>query len=182
MDILSKYCHMGVLDTRYNTTKVAQLFVDIVVKLHGFPKNIVSNRDSILLSHLQKELFRFSSTKIQYSAAYHSQTDGQTKVMNRVIQQYLRCYLMNRPTNQVSFLPQTKFSYNTSVHERSHLTPFELIYRRKPPTLPIYEKGTCRLEIVDSDVATREEVPAQLKENFQKAQARMKHYADQHKT
>ena len=71
VDRLSKYSHMGALDTHYNATKVAELFVNMVVKLHGFPKTIVSDRDTIFLSHFWRELFRLSGTKLHYSTAYH---------------------------------------------------------------------------------------------------------------
>ena len=71
VDRLTKYCHLGVLETHYNATKVAQLFVDMVVKLHGFPKSVVSDRDPLFLSKFWKELFRLSGTKLYYTSAYH---------------------------------------------------------------------------------------------------------------
>ena len=82
VDRLSKYCHFGALDSNYNASKVAQLFMTMVVKLYGFPRTIVSDRDSIFLSHFWKELFKLSGTRSCMSSAYHPQSDGQTEVIN----------------------------------------------------------------------------------------------------
>lgn len=67
----------------YTTVKVTKVFVDIGVKLYGFPKTIVSDRDLIFLSQLWEELFTLSGTKLLHSSAYHPQTDGQTEDVDR---------------------------------------------------------------------------------------------------
>lgn len=51
VDRLTKYAHFGALPTSYNAHRVAELFMDIVVKHHGFPKTVVSDRDAILLAN-----------------------------------------------------------------------------------------------------------------------------------
>lgn len=50
VDRLTKYCHLGALNTQFIATKVAHLFLHIVLKLHGFPKSIVNTRDPVFMS------------------------------------------------------------------------------------------------------------------------------------
>ena len=87
VDRFSKSVHLGALPSHYTTYKVAELFVSMVCKLHGLPKSIVSDRDPIFISKFWADLFKFSGTLLRMSSSYHPQTDGQTEVTNRTIEQ-----------------------------------------------------------------------------------------------
>ena len=78
VDQLSKTTHFMYLKHPFSDTDVAQLFMDNIVKLHGFPKSIVTDRDPLFCGKFWRELY---GVKLQYSYAYHPQSDGQTKVL-----------------------------------------------------------------------------------------------------
>ena len=178
VDRYSKGVHFGALPTHYSAFKVASLFLDMVCKLHGFPRSIVSDRDPVFISSFWRELFRLSGTRLRMSTAYHPQSDGQTEVMNRILEQYLRAFVHSQPSQWFRFLPLAEWSYNTSLHSGSGYTPFEVIYGKPPPSLPQYLAGTSNNEAVDSLLTSRQELHDTLQRRLLKAQASMKVHAD----
>ena len=79
MDILIKVAHFCPLNPSFTAAKVALVFLNTIVRLHGLPQGIVSDRDPIFLSTFWKQLMQHSGTTLKYSTAYHSQHDGQLK-------------------------------------------------------------------------------------------------------
>jgi len=105
VDRFSKGIHLGLLPSQYIAYQVATLFLDILAKLHGMPQSLVSDRDPLFISKFWQELFKLSGTKLRLSLACHPQSDGQTEVMNRIIEQFLRAFVHHRPSSWGKFLP-----------------------------------------------------------------------------
>jgi len=93
VDCFSKAAHFGTLSSVSTTSQVGGLFACMICKLHGMPKSILSDRDPTFMSHFWKELFKLSGTKLRMTIAYHRQGDGQTEVVNRILQQYLHAFV-----------------------------------------------------------------------------------------
>ena len=76
VDRLTKYAHFMAVKHPYTAASIAQIFMDNVVRLHGLPQSIISDRDTIFVSAFWKELFKLYRVKLAPSTAYHPQSDG----------------------------------------------------------------------------------------------------------
>ena len=95
-----------------DASHIANLFFKEIVRLHGIPTSIVSDRDVRFMSYFWKTSCHKLNTKLKYSTAYHPQTDGQTKVVNRTIGNLLRCLIQDYQSSWDELLPIIEFSYN----------------------------------------------------------------------
>ena len=178
MDRLSKSAHFLALSHPYTAKMVAKKFVKGIVKLHGLPKSIISDRDPIVISHFWREFFKMSGAKLHMSSAYHPQTDGQSEVVNRCIEQYLRCFVSQQPRKWSSFLPWAEFWYNTTYHSSIGMTTFQALYGRPPPSIPNYQVGASSVNEVDQTLVSQNAILQQLKINLHATINRMKQVAN----
>ncbi|XP_045791606.1 uncharacterized protein LOC123886321 [Trifolium pratense] len=158
VDRFSKSVHLAALVPHYTAHKVALLFFDTVYKLHGMPRSLVSDRDPLFISKFWRELFTLCGTQLRMSTAYHPETDGQTEVYNRVLEQYLRSFVHHKPSQWSKFLSLAEWSYNTSVHSSTGHSPYQITFGKTPPTIPQYIQGQSSIEAVDSMLANRQQL------------------------
>ena len=181
VDRYSKGAHFGTLLSRYTAHSVALLFFDLVCKLHGFLRSLVSNRDSMFISTFWWELFHMSGTKLRMSTTYQPKIDGQTKVLNRILEQYLLSFVHDRPQQWFWFLALAEWSYNTFVHSSIGLTQFKVTYGKPPPSIPQYLQGTPTVEVVDAHMTAHSTIHSTLQCRLRKAQTAMKNSTDTHR-
>ena len=74
--------------------KLARLYIDRIVKLHAVPSKIISDRGTQFTSKFWKSLHKAMGTKLDFSSAYHPQTDGQTKRVNQIMEDMLRACVL----------------------------------------------------------------------------------------
>ena len=132
VDRFSKMAHFVPLTETSSAPRVAELFLSNIVRLHGFPRSIVSDRDPRFTSSFWRELFALCQTTLRFSSPNHPQTDGQTERTNRTLKQYLRIQLRHRASRWSSQLPLAEIAYNNSTHSSTGFSPFYLVYQRHP--------------------------------------------------
>ena len=106
------------------TPQLAHLFIDHVISKRGLPSVIISDRDPRITSDFWQTLLKSLGSRLNMSTAHHPQTDGQTEVTHRTIEQILRAYVSPQHDDWSSWLPIAEFAYNNSVSASTHHTPF----------------------------------------------------------
>ena len=130
VDRLTKYAHFMAIKKSYSAKEIAEIFCKNIYKLHGFPKVIVSDRDAKFKGNFWKELFNHIGTYLNMSSAYHPQTDGQTEVVNKCLEAYLRCYATKNKNKWAQWLHLAEWWYNSTYHTSAKMTPFQALYGR----------------------------------------------------
>ena len=132
VDRFSKMAHFIPSSQTFDASRIVRIFLDQVVKLHGLPKTIVFDRDTLFTSYFWKTLWHLLGTKLNFSIAYHPQTDGQIEVINTSLGNLLRCLIRESLENWDLLLPHAKFAYNNSVNRSTGKSPFEIALGYKP--------------------------------------------------
>ncbi|KAL4575440.1 hypothetical protein LXL04_022283 [Taraxacum kok-saghyz] len=181
VDRLSKYCHFIPLKHPYTARSLADIFLEEIIRLHGIPKSILSDRDPLFLSKFWQEIFKMQGSELKFSSAYHPETDGQTEVVNRSLETYLRCFAADQPKTWACWIPWAEFWHNTTHHTSTNTTPFEIVYGRPPPTIFRYAPEEIKCEAVQQELQDRDEAIKQLKYHLLRAQSQMKSTPDKHR-
>ena len=99
VDRLTKYSHIVPFKEKYTTKQLGFIVLDRLIRYHGIPEGLTSDRDKLFTSNYWKTLISLLGTKLRLSIAYHSQTDGQTERINQSLEQYLRHYINETQNN-----------------------------------------------------------------------------------
>lgn len=146
IDMLSKYAHFMALSHPFSAVSVAQTYLDHVYKLHG------SDRDKVFVSQFWSELMKLQGIQHKLSTAYHPQTDGQSEVLNRCLEGYLRCMCHDNPKDWAKWLSLAEFWYNSNYHSAIQKTLFEVVYGIPPPLHRPYLPNSTKVGILDSSL------------------------------
>jgi hypothetical protein len=157
------------------------LFFREVFRLHGLPRQIVSDRDGRFISAFWQELFRLAGTELATSTSYHPQTDGQTEIVNKWVEGYLRNYVGGQQRTWVRWLHMGEYCYNTTYHMSIRMTPFRALYGYDAPSFIDAAFGDNRVPGAKDWMEESRRILQSTKENLQAAQNQQKVYADRHR-
>jgi len=172
VDRLSKLLRIIPYERDPNAVETAKLFFENIYRHHGLPSVIISDRDPVFMSKFWKSLFHTLKTKISPSSAYHPQTDGQTEILNRKIEEMIRAFANYNKTNWDEYLAHFEVAYNSSIHAATSFTPFFLTYGQHPRTLPI-ETLETENPTAEKFISTIGKATKQAIENIKKANESM---------
>ena len=172
VDKLTKMAHFTATTTTVAGPQLADIFMHEVVRLHGVPSVIVSDRDPRFTGGFWRALTLRIGIQCRYSTAYHPQTDGQTERLNRTLEQMLRAYVNSRHNDWDQFLDSAEFAYNSAPQESTKKSPFELWCGDVPPE-PHLGNAVSQAVTVPQAAAVADAIPhsvQQAKTHLQQAQ------------
>ena len=186
VDRLTKTAHfiplkMSGKSTANTTTsleKLARIYVKEIVRLHGIPVSIVSDRDPRFTSRFWRRLQAAFGTKLNFSTAYHPQSDGQSERTIQTLEDMLRACILDFSGDWDEHLALIEFAYNNSFHSSIQMAPFEALYGRTCRS-PICWDEVGEKQLIGPEIVQRTTDKMQLiRQRLRVAQSRQKSYAD----
>ncbi|CDJ35022.1 uncharacterized protein EMH_0023410 [Eimeria mitis] len=134
VDSLSKMAHIIPTKKSASTADTIELFAQRLIRYHGFPDVLISDRDPRFQSQLWQQHCQRFRIKRAMSSPYHRQSDGQTERVNRTLEQMLPTYIQTDEREWERLLPALELAYNTTSHSSTELSPFEVMICQNPVT------------------------------------------------
>ncbi|KAL1219720.1 hypothetical protein V5N11_001564 [Cardamine amara subsp. amara] len=181
VDRLTKVTHLIPMKSTDGVHVLADKYIDEIVKLHGVPANIISDRDPKFTAIFWRELQGALGTNVHMSTAFHPETDGQTERTICTIEDLIRLCVLDWSTDWESYLPLVEFSYNNSYHASIDMAPFETLYGRPCRTPFCWTEVRLRSQYDNYLIDNTMEKIKFIQGNMKKAQDRQKSYADRYR-
>ena len=161
VDRLTKTAHFIPVHTTYYAKKYAEIYLDQIVRLHGVPKTIISDRGAQFVARFWEQFQESLGTKLIRSSTYHQQTDGQTERINQILEDMLRACAIQYGKNWDKCLALAEFSYNNSYQSSLQMAPFEALYGRRCQT-PLSWSQAGERKVFGPDLVKRQKRKSKL--------------------
>jgi len=165
VDRLTKVAHFIPVKTTFTVSKLAELYIDNILKLHRAPRSIVSDRGPQFTAKFWQSLHKSIGTNLEYSSAYHPQTDGQIERVNQILEDLLRACVLTYGSDWDKNLSYAEFTYNHSFQASMKMSPFEALYGRKCITPLMWSETGERSYFGLDAIIEAEENVAKIREN-----------------
>ena len=178
VDRLTKSAHFIPINIKYSLDRLTSLYISEIVRLHGVPASIVSDRDPRFTSRFWNSLHQALGTKLKLSSAYHPQTDGQTERTIQSLEDLLRAYVLEHKGSWDTFLPLVEFTYNNSFHSSIGMAPYEALYGRRCRTPLCWVDPGENLTLGPEIIRQTTDKVKLIQDRMKTAQSRQKSYHD----
>jgi hypothetical protein len=178
VDRFTKMAHFTATTTEITAEGTASLYIRNVLRLHGLPNDIISDRGSQFTSKFTKALLKLCDIHGNLSTAFHPQSDGQTERVNQVLEQYLRIFCHYQQDDWYDLLPLAEFAYNNAKHASTQLSPFYANYAYHPRMSIAYQDQGTSNPAADALAQRLERTHQDLIKNLRAAQAKYKEHYD----
>ncbi|CAA7022731.1 unnamed protein product [Microthlaspi erraticum] len=178
VDRLTKSAHFLAIKKTDGAAVLARKFVREIVRLHGVPASIVSDRDPRFTSEFWRAFQAEMGTKVHLSTAYHPQTDGQSERTIQTLEDLLRMCVLDWGGHWADHLSLVEFAYNNSFQASIGMAPFEALYGRPCRTPLCWTQVGERSMYGATYVQETTEKVRVVRLNMKEAQDRQKSYAD----
>ena len=164
--------------TDYSLDKLAELYIKEIVRLHGIPISIISDRDPSFTSRFWGKLQEALGTRLNFSTAFHPQTDGQSERVIQIMEDMLRSCVINYEGSWDKHIPLVEFVYNNSFQSSIGMTPYDALYGRKCRTLLCWTELSEKKVIGPDLIKETKEKVRMIRERLKIANDRQKSYTD----
>ncbi|KAL4324432.1 hypothetical protein GQ457_11G024800 [Hibiscus cannabinus] len=178
VDRLTKSAHFILVRANYSLSQLARLYIAEIVRFHGVPVSIISDRDPKFTLNFWGSLHTTLGTQLDFSTAYHPQTDGQSERVIQILEDMLRGFVIDYRGSWEEFLPLAEFAYNNSYQASIKMAPYEALYGRKCRTPIGWTELNEHNRIGPDLVLKAEETVRLIRERLKAAFDRQKSYAD----
>ena len=175
---IDQSAHFLPVRTDYSLDKLAELYIKEIVRLHGIPISIISDRDPRFTSRFWGKLQEALGTQLNFSTAFHSQTDRQLGRVIQILEDMLRSCVIDYDSSWDRHIPLVEFVYNNSFQLSIRMAPYEALYGKKCRT-PLCWTELNEKKVIDPDsIQETEEKVKMIRERLKVANDGQKSYAD----
>jgi hypothetical protein len=129
-ETLTKSAHFILVRMMFQVPYIARFFIRNIVRFHGVPKRIISDRESMFIGSFWTSFQEALGTHLNFSTEYNPEIEGKIERMNQIFEFMLHTYVMDEQKCREEFLPLVEFAYNNNYQSTIKMVSFEFLYGR----------------------------------------------------